>query len=81
MARAAGITIERTMTGNPVSITFSLKKWGEILQNFFLEKGIDVPEDILEPNSTTVKAINTAEMDIVATLKSEDDIINYLYNR
>jgi len=82
MARVAGITIERTHTGNPVSITFSFKKWGSALQNFFLEKGIDVPfEDILEPNNTTVQAINNAETDTVATLKSENDIINYLYNR
>ena len=82
MTQVAGITLERTMTGKPVSITFNFKKWGSTLQNFFLEKGIDVPfEDILKPNNATEHAINNATTSTVATLENENDIVSYLYNR
>jgi hypothetical protein len=81
MAQTAGISIERTHTGNPVSITFNLKKWGTVLQNLFFEKGLEIPEEILEPNYATTQAIKNATTNTVATLSSEEDISNYLHNK
>ncbi|GHT39852.1 hypothetical protein FACS189437_04470 [Bacteroidia bacterium] len=58
MAQVSGITIERTYSGTPTWIKFDYSKYGQLLQSFFYEKGINL--DIDTPNETTTKAIQEA---------------------
>ena len=43
MAQVAGVTIERTNKGEPKSITFDYKMYGDLLRNFFVKEGLDYP--------------------------------------
>jgi hypothetical protein len=43
MAQVSGITVERTSKGEPISITFNYKIYGELLRNFFVKEGIANP--------------------------------------
>jgi hypothetical protein len=43
MGRISGITVQKTPNGIPNAITFSIKQYGELLYNFFLENNLEFP--------------------------------------
>ena len=61
MARIAGITIERTNNGQPKSITFDYKKYGQSLQRFFEREGLENPASLY----------NKKEVELLLNIKSE----------
>lgn len=58
MARVAGITVERALSGRPTYIRFSYRKYAGLLHSFFLQNKIELP---LTPNATTVAAIKESQ--------------------
>ncbi|GHT64333.1 hypothetical protein FACS189451_11880 [Bacteroidia bacterium] len=78
MARMTDITIERNYRGAPAYIKFNYKKYGALLNSFFIEKGIDCPF-LHIPNETTVKAMEEARQGKGKTFSSVDDLIADLY--
>ena len=61
MAHVTGITIERTSKGQPKSITFDYKKYGQLLQSFFAREGIENP----------ASPYNKKEIELLLNIKSE----------
>jgi len=43
MARVAGITLEKTYAGKPKAIRFDYNMYGGLLQNFFIQEGLEFP--------------------------------------
>ncbi|GHT10653.1 hypothetical protein FACS189426_11260 [Bacteroidia bacterium] len=58
MAHTTGITIERNNLGKPTYIKINYKRYGALFQSFLFEKGIDLDNDV--PNPETAKAIKEA---------------------
>jgi len=64
MTQATGITIERTNTGIPKSITFNYKMYGDLLLNFFAKEGLDYP----------YSPYNKKEVEKLLSIKSEMEL-------
>jgi hypothetical protein len=76
--QTSGITIERNSAGTPEYIRFNYKKYGNILRNAFVEKGMVFPiEDT--PNETTLKAIQDAHQGKGKGFNSVDELFADLY--
>jgi hypothetical protein len=61
MGQVAGIILERAGDGEPKSITFDYKIYGELLRNFFVKEGLDNP----------YSPYNKKEVDMLLRTKSD----------
>ncbi|MBE6312227.1 MAG: hypothetical protein E7076_03625 [Bacteroidales bacterium] len=57
---ASGIVIKKNLRGVPTSVTINLKKYGNMLQDFFRTVGIEDKINYEVPNAKTRKAIRDA---------------------
>ncbi|GHT33832.1 MAG: hypothetical protein LBN27_11440 [Prevotellaceae bacterium] len=76
MARVAGITVEKTYTGKPKSITFSYPKYGSLLRDMFKERMLEFPVTDI-PNERTKDAIREAgNYNRLQSFNSVDDLLS-----
>ncbi|MDR3262667.1 MAG: hypothetical protein LBT78_12675 [Tannerella sp.] len=79
MAQAAGITIERNSSGDPVFAHIDLRKYGHVLSDFFTSQGIEVempPSG--RPSENTVPCRMTADELRAEVIQSVKDARNGL---
>lgn len=74
MARIAGITIEKDVRGNARYARIDLKKYGEILNPFFKEMGIDT--EVSPYNKKFVAKIKKSEQQMKSGKVSRLDLNN-----
>jgi hypothetical protein len=75
MAQVSGITIEQNYRGTPTFIKFDYKKYGELLQSFFIKHDIELPH---VPNEQTLKAMKEAKSKKLKTYLNVDKFIDDL---
>jgi hypothetical protein len=76
--QVSGIIIERDGAGVPEYIRFDYKKYGGILRDAFIAKGMAFPlEDV--PNKTTLKAMQEAHQGKGKGFNSVDELFADLY--
>jgi hypothetical protein len=74
----SGITVERDGTGAPKYIRFDYKKYGGVLRDAFVEKGMAFPvEDV--PNEITRRAMREAHQGKGEGFNSVDELFADLY--
>ncbi|MDR0873569.1 MAG: hypothetical protein LBN27_08945 [Prevotellaceae bacterium] len=75
MAQISGITLEKTPTGKPEKIIFSYPIWGILLQEMFIEKGLDFP--IPTPNKQKSVTTKTASKEIAGIKKTPSGYLTH----